>query len=54
MTAIEEKDKAGSVTALAAAIPAIKKAASKGVLHKKTSSRKISRLTKKVNALNKG
>ncbi|HVO65580.1 MAG TPA: 30S ribosomal protein S20 [Syntrophales bacterium] len=54
VTAVEERDKAGSVTALAAAVPAIKKAASKGVFHKKTTARKISRLTKMVNALNKG
>ena len=51
ITAAETKDKKGSGTALAAAIPAIAKAASKGVFHKKTASRKISKLTKKVNAL---
>ena len=51
LTAAEAKDKKGSETAVAAAIPAIAKAASKGVFHKKTASRKISRLTKKVNAL---
>lgn len=49
--AAETKDKKGSETALAAAIPAIAKAASKRVFHKKTASRKISKLTKKVNAL---
>jgi small subunit ribosomal protein S20 len=49
--AVETKDKASSETALAKAIPAIDKAASKGIFHKKTASRKISRLTKKVNAL---
>ena len=54
VTAVEEKDKAGSVSALTAAVPAIRKATSKGVFHKKTTSRKISRLTKKVNTLNKG
>ena len=51
IAAAETKDKKGSETALAAAIPAIAKAASKGVFHKKTASRKISKLTKKVNAL---
>jgi small subunit ribosomal protein S20 len=49
--AVETKDKAGSETALANAIPVIDKAAAKGVFHKKTASRKISRLTKKINAL---
>ncbi|MCX5843168.1 MAG: 30S ribosomal protein S20 [Deltaproteobacteria bacterium] len=51
LNAVEEKDNAASETALAVAIPAINKAASKGVFHKKTASRKISRLTKKVNSL---
>jgi small subunit ribosomal protein S20 len=51
LSAAETKDKKVSETALAAVIPAIAKAASKGVFHKKTASRKISRLTKKVNAL---
>ena len=51
IAAAETKDKKGSETALATAIPAIAKAASKGIFHKKTASRKISRLTKKVNAL---
>lgn len=51
ITAVEMKDKKGSETALTAAMPAIAKAASKGVFHKKTASRKISKLTKKVNAL---
>jgi small subunit ribosomal protein S20 len=49
--AVETKDKASSEIALAKAIPAIDKAASKGIFHKKTASRKISRLTKKVNTL---
>jgi len=37
--------------ALLEAIRAINKAASKGVIHKNTASRNISRLTRKVNAL---
>jgi small subunit ribosomal protein S20 len=48
---VDEKDKEGSKVALAKAIPAIQKGVAKGVLHKKTASRKISRLTKKVNSL---
>ena len=36
--------------ALGQAIPAFDKAASKGVIHKRKASRKISRLTRKVNA----
>lgn len=37
--------------ALQVAIPVIAKTASKGTIHKKNASRKISRLTKRVNAL---
>ena len=37
--------------ALKAAIPVIAKTASKGTIHKKTASRKISRLTKRVNQM---
>ena len=37
--------------ALLRAVSALNKAASKGVIHDNTASRKISRLTKKVNAL---
>jgi small subunit ribosomal protein S20 len=51
LSAIETKDKEASGKALKAAIPAIDKAAVKGVIHKKNASRKISRLTKKINAL---
>ena len=49
--AIERKDLEGAQEALSKAIPLIQKAQSKGVLHKNTSARKISRLTLKVNAL---
>ena len=38
-------------TALASAVPVIAKTASKGTIHKKNASRKISRLTKRVNQL---
>ncbi|MEW6571063.1 MAG: 30S ribosomal protein S20 [Nitrospirota bacterium] len=44
-----DRDKAGS--ALTEAIKKLTGAASKGVIHKNTASRKISRLTKKVNAV---
>ncbi|HDQ04048.1 MAG TPA: 30S ribosomal protein S20 [Deltaproteobacteria bacterium] len=50
-TAAAGKKKPEAAAALKAAAPALAKAASKGVIHKKTASRKISRLTKKVNAL---
>ncbi len=49
--AVEGKDKEASLAALNEAIPAIQKAAAKGAFHKKTASRKVSRLTKKVNTL---
>jgi small subunit ribosomal protein S20 len=48
---VESKNKEDSVNALKVAIPALSKSASKGLIHKKNASRKISRLTKKVNAL---
>lgn len=49
LSVIEEKDKEGVKTALASTIPAISKAAAKGVFHKRNAARKISRLTKRVN-----
>ena len=49
--AIEANDKAAAQTALSAAISEINKAGSKGVYHKNTCARKVSRLTKAVNAL---
>lgn len=51
MTAVEGKDAEAAKAALATSAPALAKAAAKGAIHKKTASRKISRLTKKVNAL---
>lgn len=53
-TAVRKLDEAieageGVQEALQAAISRIAKTASKGTLHKKTASRKISRLTKRVN-----
>lgn len=50
-TAVEGKKKTEAAAALKTAAPALAKAASKGIIHKKNASRKISRLTKKVNAL---
>jgi small subunit ribosomal protein S20 len=52
--AIDEKSPEGAKTALAAAIPVIDKAAQKGAIHRNTASRKISLLTKQVNALGAG
>lgn len=49
--AVAAKDKIAADTALVAAISEIDKAASKGVFHKKTASRKISRLTLAVNKI---
>jgi len=49
--AVESKDKEASKTALAESVPLLAKAAAKGVFHKKTMSRKISRLTRKANAI---
>ncbi len=49
--ATEKKDVEGAQKALSKAIPLIQKADSKGVFHKNTSARKISRLTREVSAL---
>ena len=49
--AVEAKDIDKAKTTLAEAIPAIDKAKSKGVIHRNTASRKISRLTRRVNSL---
>ncbi len=51
LEAVEGKDLEAAKTALAKAAPAIAKAAAKGAFHKKTASRKISRLAKQVNTL---
>jgi small subunit ribosomal protein S20 len=53
LASVESSDKDGSEKALKSAIKVINKAASKGVYHKNNASRKVSRLTKKVNALKK-
>lgn len=51
LAATEGKEREKAVSSLNQAIPAIAKAAAKGAFHKKTASRRISRLTKKLNAL---
>lgn len=51
LKAVESKDMGKAKSTLVSAIPAIDKAAAKGIFHKKTASRKISRLTRKVNSL---
>ncbi|OGP93250.1 MAG: 30S ribosomal protein S20 [Deltaproteobacteria bacterium RBG_16_47_11] len=50
-TAVEKKDVEGAQKGLQKTIPLIQKARSKGVFHKNTSARKVSRLTREVNAL---
>ena len=50
-TAVSNKDAEGARTTLKKAIVAIDKAAQKGVIHKSTASRKVSRLTKLVNSV---
>ena len=49
--AVAAGDKAAAQSALTAAISTIESAASKGVYHKNNSARKVSRLTKLVNAM---
>ena len=49
--AVDAKDSDKARTTLAEVIPAIDKAKSKGVIHRNTASRKVSRLTKRVNSL---
>lgn len=48
---VDAEDAQGAGEKLFMATKAMDKAAGKGIIHKKTASRKISRLTKKVNAL---
>lgn len=49
--AVAAKDKAAAEVALKAAISEISKAGTKGVYHKNTCARKVSRLTKAVNSM---
>lgn len=48
--AIEQNSVEGAQEALKAAIPVIAKTAVKGSIHKKNASRKVARLTRRVNA----
>ena len=50
-TAIAAGDKKTALAALKVAEPVLVRNAQKGVVHKKTASRKVSRLTKRVNAM---
>lgn len=50
--ALASGDKSAAETALKAAQPELMRAASKGVLHKNTVSRKVSRLSQRVKTLN--
>ncbi len=50
---VKANDKDAAAKTLQAAIKTISSAKSKGILHRNTASRKISRLTKKANALAK-
>ena len=47
--AVVVKDSAEAKVVLAEAVPTIAKAASRGIIHKNTAARSISRLTKKLN-----
>ncbi len=49
--AIEAGDKTAATEALRAAVSELDKATKKGIYHKNTTARKVSRLTKAVNAL---
>ena len=50
-SALEGGDKTAAVDALKAAQPELARGVARGVLHKNTASRKLSRLTKRVSAL---
>jgi small subunit ribosomal protein S20 len=51
--AVASGDTGAAVAALQEAAPLVMRAAQKGILHKNTASRKVSRMTKKVKALAK-
>jgi small subunit ribosomal protein S20 len=50
-TSVDQKDAKGANAALEGAVRALAKAATKGVIHRNAASRKISRLTRAVHAL---
>ncbi|MEI6215455.1 MAG: 30S ribosomal protein S20 [Desulfuromonadales bacterium] len=49
--AVEANDKAAALVALKNAVPVIDSSATKGVIHRATASRNVSRLTRLVNTL---
>ncbi len=49
--ALEKKDADGARKALKKAVPLIQRARSKGVFHRNTAARKVSKLTREINAL---
>ena len=51
LAVIEAKNQEGSTAQLKKVISTLSKAASKGMVHKKTASRRISRLTKRTNKI---
>ena len=51
LEAVNAKDQEQAQATLKEAIPVIDKAASKGVIHNRTASRSVSRLTRRVNSL---
>jgi len=51
MTAVEQADVTAARTELPQAVRTLGKATTKGIIHKNYAARKISRLTRKVNAL---
>lgn len=54
LTAVESGDQDAAQEALKKAVPVIQRAASRGTLHQNTASRKISRLSKRVNTIASG
>jgi small subunit ribosomal protein S20 len=54
IAAVESGDREAAQDALKRAVPIIQRAASRGTFHQNTASRKISRLSKRVNTLPSG
>jgi len=52
--AVEKKDPQGARKALKTVVPLIQRACAKGIFHRNTAARKISKLTREVNALAQG
>jgi len=51
IAAVEAGDKEAAQNALGKAVPVIQRAASRGTFHRNTASRKVSRLSKRVNTI---